>query len=87
MIEAMLNKIMTANLNDLMKVTYLQIEKIYLNPKGLISINPIPKYTVVNISMRNIKRNSLDKRDYLQIDTIFDTILEENFYKNNTSKC
>lgn len=47
MIEDMLNKIMAANFSDLMKVTYLQIEKIHLSPKRLISINSISKYIVV----------------------------------------
>lgn len=45
--EAMLKEIMTANFNDLMKVTYLQIEKMHLNLRRLTSINYIPKYTVV----------------------------------------
>lgn len=31
----------------MMKVTYLQIEKVELSPRRLISINSIPKYTLV----------------------------------------
>lgn len=45
--KVMLNEIMAANFNDLMKVTYVHTEKMHLSPKRLISINSISKYTVV----------------------------------------
>ena len=43
----MLSEIMAANFNDLMKVTYFQIEKTHLGLRRLMRINSIPRHTVV----------------------------------------
>lgn len=70
MIEAqvMLNEIMAANFNDLMKVIYFQIKKIHLDPSRLMCMNSIPKHTVENISIGNVRRNTKQMKDYLKID-------------------